>query len=198
MSGGIDTQFVREHYQKLTDAELVQAVTTDAAGLTSEAIEIVKEEIAKRNLSTSLIKGMEAQNRSFTIEEIDHYCNLIRQLDCPACGSSQTALNGTMTSEVTSFVFFTQHTKKIKIACPNCLDKANSAALTKTALLGWWGVPWGIIRSIKAISQNIKSKRSNHNNTPNHFLRSYTLSKIGELETYKDNKEKLQQLILVD
>jgi hypothetical protein len=198
MSTGIDIQFVRENYQKLTDAELIQAATTDAAGLTPEALEVVKEEIIKRKLDTSIIKGLEAQNKTYTIEEVDKYCNIIRQLDCPICGTSHTALNATMTSEVMSFILFTQYSKKVKIGCPNCLDKANESALTKTILLGWWGIPWGFIRTIQAIGHNVKNKKTNHSDTANDFLRSYALSKIGELETYKDNKEKLQQIISGD
>ena len=198
MSTGIDIQFVRENYQKKTDVELIQAATTDAVGLTPEALEVIKEEITRRKLDTSVIKGLEAQNKTYTIEEVDEYCNLIRQLNCPTCGASHVSLNATMTSEVMSFILFTQWNKKLKVGCPDCLDKANESALTKTALLGWWGIPWGFIRTIQAIGQNIKYKKTNHSDTPNDFLRSYTLSKIGEIETYKDNKEKLQQIISVD
>jgi hypothetical protein len=198
MSKGLDIQFVRENYQKKTDEELIQAATTDAVGLTPEALEVVKEEIIRRKLDTSIVKGLEAQNKSYTIEEIDQYCNIIRQLNCPNCGISHTPLNATMTSEVMSFILFTQWHQKLEVGCPSCLDKANENALTKTALLGWWGIPWGFIRTIQAIGQNVKNKKTNHSNTPNDFLRSYALSKIGELETYKDNKEKLQQIISVD
>jgi len=198
MSKGIDIQFVKEYYQKKTDTELIQAVTTDAAGLTPEAQEVIKEEIIKRKLDPSVIKGLEAQNKTYTIEEVDNYCNLIRQLNCPICGTSHAALNATETSEVMSFIVFTQWKNRIKVGCPDCLDKANESALTTTALAGWWGIPWGIIRTIQAIVQNIKNKKTNHSDTPNDFLRSYTLSKIGILETYKDNKEKLQQIISAD
>ena len=195
MSKGIDIQFVKENYQCKTDTELIRAATTDAVGLTPEALEIVKEEILRRKLDPSVIKGLEAQNITYTIEEVDKYCNIIRQLDCPTCKTSHTVLNATMTSEVMSFIFFTQYSKNLIVGCPDCLDKANESAITKTALLGWWGIPWGFIRTIQAIGQNIKNKKTNHSDTPNNFLRSYTLSKIGELETYKDNKQKLQQII---
>lgn len=195
MSTGIDIQFVRENYQKKTDAELIQAATTDAIGLTAEAMEVVKEEIIRRKLDPSIIRALEAQNKTYTLEEIDSYCNLIRQLHCPICGSSVYPLNATMTSEVISFVIFTQWNKKLKIACPHCLDKANESALTKTALPGFWGIPWGIIRSVQAIGQNMKSKKTNHTDTANDFLRSYVLSRIGELESCKDSKQQLQQII---
>lgn len=100
-----------------------------------------------------------------------------------------------MTSEVMSFVFFTQYSRTLKIGCPRCLDRASNSALVKTTLLGWWGIPWGLIRTIQAMGHNIKSKRTNHLDTPNDYLRSFILSKVGQFETYKDNKEKLQQII---
>ena len=176
-------------------AELIEAATTDAIGLTPEALEVVKEEIIRRKLDTNIIKGLEAQNKTYSLEQVDKYCNLIRELDCPSCGADHTQLNATMTSEVMSFIFFTRHTRKIKVACPDCLDKANSNALATTAAFGWWGIPWGIIRTIQAIGHNIKSKKTNHSNTPNDYLRSYTLSRIGKLEAFKDDKNKLQQMI---
>ena len=101
-----------------------------------------------------------------------------------------------MTGEVMSFIFFTTYNKKIKVGCPHCLDKANNEALTKSALLGWWGFPWGIIKTIQAIMLNLKSKRTNHLHEHNDYFRSFAFSTIGELETYKNNKEKLQQIVM--
>jgi hypothetical protein len=198
MSTGLDIQFVREHYQRMTDDELVRIATQDAGGLTPEAQEIVQEEIEKRKLDANIIKGVHAQNKTYTIEEIDKYCDMVRQLNCPACGTSAAKLNGTMTSEVMSFILFTQYKKKLKVACPPCLDKANNHALAKTALLGWWGIPWGVIRTIQAIGNNIKNKNTNHLDTPNDHLRNFILSRVGLFETYKENKEKLQQIISPD
>jgi len=195
MNTGIDIQFVRENYQRMTDADLIRIATQDAAGLTPEAQQVVKEEIERRKLDTDIIKGVQAQNKTCTIEEIDGYCDIIRILACPSCGTTLSKLNGTMTSQVMSFVFFTQWSKTLKVGCPDCLDKANNNALIKSVLIGWWGIPWGFIRTPIAIGQNFKSKRTNHLDSPNDYLRSYTLSKIGQLETYKNNTEALQQII---
>ena len=197
MSAETDIQLVRENYQRMKDEELIRIVTQDSVGLTPEAIEIVKEEIKKRKLDANLVKGLEAQNKSYTLEEIDAYCEIIRNLNCPTCGTSVSKLNGTLTSEVMSFIIFTQHSKKLKIGCPDCLDKANSSALANTLLLGWWGIPWGIIRTLQAINHNIKSKKTHRLDTPNDYLRSFTLAKLGQLETYKDDKEKLEQIISI-
>ncbi|MEP6466697.1 MAG: hypothetical protein ABJB05_10350 [Parafilimonas sp.] len=195
MSNGIDIEFVRQNYQKMTNEELVRIATQDAAGLTAKAQEIVKEEIQRRNLDTNIIQGVAAQNKTYTVQEVDTYCDIIQKLNCPVCQSSLQKLNATLTGEVVSYIFLTQYKKKIKVACPDCLDKASNAALTKTATLGWWGIPWGIFRTVQYIRLNIKSKKTNHLDTPNNFLRSFVLSKIGQVETYKNNKEKLQELI---
>ena len=195
MSTGIDIEFVRQNYQKMSDEELVRVATQDAAGLTPEAQEVVKKEIQRRKLDSNIVKGVEAQNRSYTAEEVDKYCKIVQKLNCPACQSSFQNLNATMTGEVISYIFLTQYKKKIKIGCPDCLDKANNAALTKSVTLGWWGIPWGIIKTIQSIILNLRSKKTNHSDAPNNYLRSFVLSKVGELETYKEDKEKMQQLI---
>ena len=190
----MDLAFVRETYQKMSDAELERVVTQDAAGLTPEAQEIVKEEIQRRNLSPTIIKGVQAQNRQYTIAEIDVYCEMIRGVGCPTC-ASDAKLNGTQVNEVFSIVILTHYKKELKIACPHCLDKASSDAIVKTAVLGWWGIPWGIVRTIQAISRNISNKRVHHSEEPNKYLRSFVLGRIGQLETYRNDKERLREII---
>lgn len=81
------------------------------------------------------------------------------------------------------------------IACPQCLDKKNNIALITSALLGWWGIPWGILRTPTYLYRNIKAKSHNHMDSPNETLLSFTLSNIGEIETYGDDKSKMNKLI---
>lgn len=195
MSTGIDLKFVQERYQRMSDDELVRIATQDAHGLTPEAQEVVKGEIRRRGLNEQIANGVGAQNKTYTIAEIDAYCDIVSKLSCPSCGNLTRRLNGTVTSEVMSFIFFTTYKKKLKVGCPYCLDKANNNALTKTALLGWWGFPWGIIRTPQAIALNLKGKRTNHLQEHTNYLRSFVLGMIGELETYKDSVEKLQQVV---
>jgi len=195
MSDGIDIEFVRENYRKMTNDELIRVATQDAAGLTSEAQDVLKGEIIKRGLDTNIIEGVQAQNKEYTVAEIDSYCEMVRDLDCPICGASNVRLNGTLTSEVMSFILFTHSVKRLKVACPDCLDKANDRSLAVSAALGWWGIPWGIIRTIRAIGQNIKSKKTNRLDEPNNYLRNFILANVGQVETYKANKDKLQEII---
>jgi len=100
-----------------------------------------------------------------------------------------------MTAQVMSFLVFTSYKKTLIVASPQALDKANKEALVKTLLLGWWGIPWGIIRSIEAIVINIRSKRDHRTVGPNNYLRSFVLAKIGEIEAYRRDREKLHSVI---
>lgn len=195
MSTGIDLSFIQETYGRMSDQELIRIATQDAFGLTPEALEVVKAEIRKRGLDESIAKGAEAQNKDYTIEELNAYCDIVSRLSCPSCGGTTQRLNATLSGEVMSFVVITRYKKKVTIGCPDCLDKANEAALVKTALLGWWGIPWGIIRSIQYIRLNMKSKKTNHLPEHNDYLRSFTYGNIGQLETYKNNQHQLQQII---
>jgi hypothetical protein len=195
MSTGIDISLVRERYERMSDNELITTATQDAYGLTPEAMEVAKAEIQKRGLDQNIAKGLEAQNKTYSLAEIDAYCDMVSKLTCPSCGNTTERLNATMTAEVMSFIFFTTYNKKIKVGCPHCLDAAKNNALTKSALLGWWGFPWGVIRTPQAIALNLKCKRTNHLQDHNDYLRNFTLSMIGELETYKGNTAKLQQIV---
>ena len=56
MSSGIDKQFVRDYYQTLTDQEVLRIFTQGIRGLTSEAQEIVIEELKRRNLDVDVSK----------------------------------------------------------------------------------------------------------------------------------------------
>jgi hypothetical protein len=196
MSSGLDSEFVRETYRKMPDDELVRVATQDAAGLTPEAQEIVKEEVARRGLDKNIVHGVRVQNKELTDAELNDYCLLASTLDCPNCGSSLIPLNGTMTSEVVSVILFTQCARKIKVACPDCLDKANTRALVKSVTLGWWGIPWGIVRTVQAIAQNLNCKKTNRSGEHNRYLKAFVSAKVGQFETYKDNREKLQEILL--
>ena len=135
------------------------------------------------------------QNRQYTIEEIEAYAMLLRNLPCPVCNDTSSGLNGTLSHTVKSFILFTTSRAEPTVGCPDCLDKQNDNAILSTALLGWWGFPWGLIKTPVYIYRNIKAKKQNRSDYPNDVLLAYTLENIGEIETYKDDREKLKRII---
>ena len=195
MSAGIDIQLVRERYQQMSDDEIVRVLTQDASGLTNEALEVVTEEIRRRNLDPNINRGVAAQQKTYTVGQIDAYCEIIRGLPCPVTGSTSEKLNATLTIDVVSYIFLTQYKKRIVVGSPAALDKANTNSTIRSALFGWWGIPWGLIRTPQAIFQNMKNKKTNHLDRPNDHLRSFVLTHIGQIETYKEYPDKLREII---
>jgi hypothetical protein len=102
-----------------------------------------------------------------------------------------------MVNQVISFLVATTYSKKLKVACPRCLNRAHISASTLTALAGWWGFPWGLIRTPMALYRNMRSRRTNHWPEPNDYLRSFVLARIGAITTYREDRDALQQLLRV-
>lgn len=186
---------IASNYSKMEDFEIVRIASSNSKGLRPEVYQILEKEISKRNLDPNLLEGAKAQNKEFTLEEIKQYADYLRDLTCPYCNSKTSKLNGTIQFIVKSFIVFTSKETKSIIACPDCLDKKNNDAIVKTSLLGWWGIPNGLFSTPNYIYKNLNIKKQNRINTHNNSLLEFTKSNIGYIESYKNDKNKLQILI---
>ncbi len=191
----LDIDNIAEYYSRMRDQELIRVATQDARGLRPEVFDIIEKEIKKRNLNPDLLKGAIAQNKEYSIEELEKHAEKLRELPCPICGQTEQKLNGTIAHSVMSFLVFTTTKAEPFIACPQCLDKKNNNAMISSALLGWWGIPWGLLKTPTYIYRNIKAKKQNHSDNSNDTMLSFTLSNIGELETFGNNNIKMTELI---
>lgn len=133
--------------------------------------------------------------KQYSLEEIQNYADLVRQLPCPVCHRTTQPLNGTIIYTVKSFLVLTYSRKKPIIACPDCLNKKNNLAILTTSLLGWWGFPWGLIKTPQYIYDNVRAKKKNKSNHPNDVLLSLTFRNVHEIEVNKNNPEKLKEII---
>ena len=70
-------------------------------------------------------------------------------------------------------------------------NKANK----KSALLGWWGFPWGPIQTIRSFIFNSRMKKNNRTVEPNEIIASFIVNNIGIMEKAKSEPEKLTELI---
>jgi predicted nucleic-acid-binding Zn-ribbon protein len=195
MSAGLDGDFVRKRYQSLTDQELLYTVTHNAHGLTSEAELIIREELARRDVDGKLGAAIEAQNRTYTIEEIDQFCRIIETLYCPKCDKRETKLTAVIISRTVSFIFATQSTTQLAIGCPTCLATKNRNALIYSLVLGWWGAPWGPIRTIGSINNYVKADAAMRNGEINDVMRGFVLANIGLLTIYKADIKSISTII---
>lgn len=186
---------LKENYRRLSDDKLMRIASEDATKLRPEALVLLKEELSTRGLTETAERAIEAQFRVVSEEEIVEYCGLLQAQPCPICRSSTQPLNAALTSKVISFLVVTTWKKQFAIACPTCLDKLNRDASISTAVLGWWGFPWGIIRTIQALIANGKMEKTNHVPYANALLKAFVVGNVGRIEAVRDNAGDLQALI---
>ena len=179
MAQGLDAEMVRQHYVRVGDEELLRIIAEDGLLLTPEAKDIVMEEVRKRRLKPDVLPFVHAQLKEYSAAEIDVLCASLRRLPCTVCGQSDQLLNMTHGTRVFSLLVITNSSRFSLIACPDCMDKAMRKANIITALLGWWGLPWGIIRTIQALSNNISYGKSHHAPLPNKALKEFVNAHAG-------------------
>lgn len=182
-------------YKNLPDDKLTRLAVNEAASLRPEALELLKAEIKSRGLEENIINGMDAQFIEVSDNRFDNYLSLIRSQPCPVCTSTAQPLNAALSGTVMSFILLTRYKKKLLIACPTCLHTANQDATVKTALLGWWGFPWGLIRTPQALVRNIKTGKQIKSGEPSDALISFVKTNIGVIETIKNKGQSLQVML---
>lgn len=187
---------LKENYRKFSDEKLMRIAAEDAAKLRPEALALLQGELAERGLGEAAQKEIDAQFRVLSEAEIEEYCALIRAVPCPICHSAAEPLNATVASKVSSFIFLTTWKEKLAIACPNCLDKLSESATSHSIIVGWWGIPWGIIRTVKAISSNKKMAKSHHVPYPNAVLKGFVVNHVRSLDKVKGNVNQLHAFLI--
>jgi hypothetical protein len=198
MSAGIDLEFIRERYANMSDKELTLFITLEGAGITADALALAQAEVKKRGLNIQLSKALDVlSEKEYTMEEIDAWCDIISSLDCPVCFSRHKALNAVKTAEVLSFFVRTFYRNRVLIGCKECLDQDIDGATNATVLLGWWGFPWVMIKSVEAIRINRESKRLNSIERDSHSdeFRNFAINNMAGIEAHKGNREELQNII---
>lgn len=195
MSERIDRQMIEATYRRKSDEELIVMLTTNAAGLSPEALEVVQQEINRRKLSPGLQQAVEVQQKTLTNEEVDQYCYLLQSLPCPHTGSTDTPLNATKVISVRSFLLFTETRTGIVIGHPEVVRRACVQATVQTALLGWWS-PRGLISSIGAITSNLVNRKKAGASAPTSYLKTFVREHCGAIEANKNDVEALRNLLI--
>jgi hypothetical protein len=83
----------------------------------------------------------------------------LRQLhsgNCPKCGG-EGPVDVHTSHRIWSALVMTSYTSRPDVCCRRCAVKAKLGGITSSALLGWWGFPWGVLGTPIQISRNLFS-----------------------------------------
>lgn len=186
---------IRKNYRNFDDYKIERIASEDAGKLRPEVLEILKAEIKKRNLNLNLIDVVDSQIKELTELEFNEYSNILKNHTCPICKSKTQKINATIVGRVVSMLILTNYEKSLKVACSDCLDEMHRKANLKSAILGWWGFPWGPIQTIRSFIFNSNMKKNNRTEKPNEIFASFIVSNIGIMEKAKTEPEKLTEFI---
>ncbi len=191
---GIDLEKIKENYANFDDYKLEHLAKTEAGNLEPEVIAILMAEIKKRGLDSNIEKGIDAQTKELTESEVIELKDKITNLKCPVCGQKGKPLVGSIIRSVMSFIVLTNYKKTPIISCQECADKKRKSALTSTIILGWWGIPWGFIRTPQTIINYFIDKNRAQEISEN-ILIGFAIENIGEIKTNWDNEDELVEFI---
>ena len=191
---GIDLEQIRKNYSEFDDYKIEHLAKNEIGSLDPDVVEILKAEIKKRGLDSNLNKGIEAQTKELTDSELQELKSKISNLACPECGQTGSPLIGALIREVKSFVILTHYKKTPLILCQACADKKRKNAMITTALLGWWGIPWGLFRTPHAIISSLidNNKREILSDS---ILSQFAITNVGEIKTNWDKDNELVDFV---
>lgn len=67
--------------------------------------------------------------------------------------------------------------------------------MIKSSLLGWWGLPWGFIKTLEALVLNYKMKLLTTTPEPNELFKNFVAIRIDKIKANLNNSEGLKTII---
>ncbi|HLA64485.1 MAG TPA: hypothetical protein VK610_08645 [Rhodothermales bacterium] len=170
-----DTERLAAYYRSLPDERLLQIAMHEAGGLVPEAVGVLLAETEARGLVVP--GGVRTLARSSA--EIDALIDAVRVRPCPHCGGRLRPLNAGRVAQAMSLLLFTHYQERIEVACPDCLARKARHSLWFTVVLGWWGFPFGPIRSVQALVHDGRTLRQRRSDAASPTLRSFVEQNQG-------------------
>jgi hypothetical protein len=119
-----DIAKLQERYRAHADGELVMLALTGAAELTPVACNVLKAELATRELVPELWPTLDVCVERMSAEELDAITMRVQSLPCPKCGTTRTSLNGFVCEGPTLLMLVGLHrVPTFHVGCQPCLAK---------------------------------------------------------------------------
>ena len=99
-------------------------------------------------------------SRRMPHDAVEEYLQEMHQGDCPKCGGPGPVDVHTSYT-IWSAVYLTSWRSKPQVCCQSCGTKAKMGSALSSAVLGWWGFPFGFIMTPVQIIRNFAGLFSN-------------------------------------
>ncbi|HEX6705623.1 MAG TPA: hypothetical protein VF169_12745 [Albitalea sp.] len=87
-------------------------------------------------------------------EDVERYLGEVHRGNCPQCrGDGPVDLHTSY--RVWSAVFLTQWSSRPAVCCKRCGTKRKIGDMVFSLVLGWWGLPWGLLMTPVQLGRNL-------------------------------------------
>lgn len=143
----LTTEEIRENYKHFPDSKIENIAKYESKGLRKDAVQILKEEIEKRNLDKNLISWVNAETKSYEGIERESLIQKFQNLPCPKCLKKEGPLYGFEINKISSVLLLTFISRKEMVLCLSCGKMQKFYALLITFFSGWWSVKGFLLTS---------------------------------------------------
>jgi hypothetical protein len=142
--------------------------------LTQEARDAIRKILNERGCSLPDIAVADIND-----EKVLAQAMMIKNGDCPLCQRKKSAVELRTEHWVWSAVFVTRHGYRKALLCRDCGRSRNLKALGRCVLLGWWGVPFGLLITPYKIFANLGEFLRKDKPQPSEALRDLVRTRLA-------------------
>lgn len=113
-------------------------------------------------------------------DQVLAHAHAIRNAACPICKQQQSPVDMREEHWVWSALVVTRYGRKTRLCCRDCGRAHNLRALGKSAMLGWWGFPFGLLITPYKIGMNLHGYFRKEGNAPSPELQRWVRSRLAE------------------
>lgn len=189
-----DIDKVKEYYSNLDDNQIQDLLLFESQELTTEAIQVLREEVKSRGFDDDILKVLEIQFAGIKHPAAQKLITRIRNLPCPKCGKRMGNINAARLREVVGVIVFMSESQKTVIACGECISKAAKNSNIVNFIGGWWAV-YSIFYTFRAIKNNFKYYHLELAAEPTEYFNELISRNLGILYMYFQEDEDLEALV---
>lgn len=182
-------------FKTYSDNKITLIAQYEAELLDPEAVDLLKKEIILRKLNPKLIEIIDDLIIGISQEDFFEYSKFLLQLQCPICGKYKGMIDITRKCSVISVLVYTGYYRILICGCKDCLRKKIKRTMIISLILGWWGFPFGPIRTIQSIFYNLKKIKETKTTELSEDFIKFAWTNKGFIMTNLNNETELFDLI---